>query len=114
MHQHQALVDFVTESLEDMKAEEIIILPVSTMTTITDFMIICTGNSNQHVKSIAERLIQNAKQAGIEILSSEGKDTSDWVLVDFGDAIVHVMQPEARQYYELEKLWSVDECVSES
>lgn len=114
MHENTKLVAFIEEALSDMKAEDITVLPVGEMTTITDYMIICSGNSNQHVRSIAENLIKNAKTSNVEVLSFEGKDAAQWVLVDMGDAIVHVMLHDTRAYYELEKLWSVDECVSES
>ena len=69
-------------------------------------MIICTGTSSRHVSSLAQKLIDESKQAGIESFGEEGKATADWVVVDFGQAIVHIMQQESREMYQLEKLWA--------
>ena len=97
---------FIIDKIEDLKGRDILILDVSKKSTVTDTMIVCSGNSKRHVISIAEHVKTEAKNASIAPLSIEGKDTGDWVLVDFGDVIVHVMQDESRDFYQLEKLWA--------
>lgn len=99
------LFDFVTDKLEDLKAQDITKLDVRGKSSITDYMIICTGTSNRHVVSIAEHLMLSAKEAGIISLGSEGQTDADWVVVDLDSVIVHVMREESRKLYELEKLW---------
>jgi len=84
---------------------DIQVIDVSAVTTITDRMIIASGRSNRQVRSLAEKLIASAKEQGISPLGVEGEQ-SDWVLVDLGDVIAHLMHPTARAYYQLEKLWS--------
>ncbi|MET1219904.1 MAG: ribosome silencing factor [Glaciecola sp.] len=97
---------FVIEQLEDMKCRDLIEIDVTGRSTITDTMLICSGNSKRHVRSIAENLVVEMKRAGQPPLSIEGADTGEWVLVDLGDIVVHVMQDETRDFYQLEKLWS--------
>ncbi len=101
--------DRVTESVEAMKAENPVVIDVSDLTTITDTMVICTGTSSRHVSAIAERVIEDAKAAGYRPLGVEGLSEAEWVLVDLGDVIVHVMQAQARALYQLEKLWDLGE-----
>jgi ribosome-associated protein len=96
---------FLIQQLEDAKALDIVSMDVTELTNVTDTMIICTGTSNRHVKAIADRVFANAKAAGFAVLGSEGELEGEWALVDLGDAIVHVMQQPARDYYQLEKLW---------
>ncbi|GGP52962.1 ribosomal silencing factor RsfS [Shewanella saliphila] len=100
------LKDFVIDKIDDLKAKNITVLDVSKQSTITDTMIICTGTSKTHVRSIGEHVIVSAKDAGVQPLGVEGRDSSEWVLVDLGPVILHVMQEQTRDYYELEKLWS--------
>ncbi len=100
------LKNFVVDKIDDMKGRDIIELDVQGKSSITDLLIICSGNSKRHVMSIADNLVVEAKQAGHIPLSVEGKDTGEWVLVDLGDIIVHVMQDETRDFYQLEKLWA--------
>lgn len=102
----EQLQQFALTKLDDMKAKDIISLAVSELTDMTDYMIIASGTSNRHVRSIADNLVSKAKEAGISIIGVEGEDTGEWVLVDFSDVIVHVMQEETRQFYDLEKLWT--------
>lgn len=99
------LVEFLTDKLDDLKATDIQVLDVRGKSSITDDMIICTGTSSRHVASLAQKLIDESKQAGFEYFGEEGKATADWVVVDFGQAIVHIMQQESREMYQLEKLW---------
>ena len=97
--------DLVITSLEDMKASEIITLDVRGLTSITDFMVVCSGTSQRHIKSIADKLIDYAKQHKVRPLGMSGEQTCEWVLVDLADVIVHVMLPESRELYQLEALW---------
>ena len=95
-------------ALEDLKAEDILVLDVKGKTTITDWIIVATGSSSRHVRSIANNVVIETKKANAPHLGSEGEEDGEWVLVDLGDVIVHVMQRQAREYYDLESLWSVD------
>lgn len=99
------LKDFVLDKLEDAKSRDIVTLDVTGKSSITDMMLVCSGNSKRHVNSIAEKVVEATKQANHPPLSIEGQDTGEWVLVDLGDIIVHVMQDETRDFYQLEKLW---------
>ena len=92
--------------LEDHKAKNITVLDVSKITDITDLMIICTGNSNRHVKTLAHYLISAAKAKGMTIYGIEGEKEGEWILIDLVDAIIHIMLPQEREFYNLEKLWS--------
>ncbi|ORM73368.1 ribosome silencing factor [Pantoea wallisii] len=104
--QGKALQDFVIDKIDDLKGQDIIAIDVQGKSSITDCMIICTGTSNRHVSSIAEHVVQESRAAGLKPLGVDGKTAADWVVVDLGEVIVHVMQEESRQLYELEKLWS--------
>ena len=98
------------DALQDIKAQDIIALHVAEFTSITDYMIIATGSSTAHVKSIFDRVKKALKANQIEILGVEGLDTAQWVLCDAADVVIHIMLPESRQYYSLEKIWSVEKC----
>ena len=91
--------------LEEFKAENIISLDVKNKSSVTDTMIIASGRSTRHVKSISDNIIKKLKKVKIKPLGIEGYTKSEWVLIDFGDVLVHVMHPEAREFYSLEKLW---------
>ncbi|MTD40701.1 ribosome silencing factor [Erwinia sp. CPCC 100877] len=104
--QGKALADFVIDKIDDLKGQDIIALDVRGKSSITDCMIICTGTSNRHVVSIANHVVQASREAGLIPYGVEGANAADWVVVDLGDVIVHVMQEESRCLYELEKLWS--------
>ena len=93
------------EALDELKAENIVQLDVSGIASFTDYMIFASGNSSRHVGAIADSVIEAAKQAGRPAQGIEGTEVGEWVLVDLGDVVVHIMLPEVRQYYELEKLW---------
>lgn len=101
------LVEIVQESLEDSKAREITHLDVHELTTITDRMMICSGTSSRHVKSIASNLVKDIKARHLGPCTIEGENEGEWVLIDLGDIIVHIMLPPVREFYDLERLWSV-------
>ena len=91
--------------LDEMKAQDIIILDVRKKTAIADYMIICTGRSSRHVAAIAEEIYEHLKKAGLPQLRISGQEQGEWALLDCCDVIVHVMQAETRAYYHLEELW---------
>ncbi len=93
------------KALDDLKAQDIKVLPVAKLTSMTDAMVICSGTSSRHVKSLADNVIKAAKACGERPRGLEGEQEADWVLVDLGDVLVHIMQPETREFYNLEKLW---------
>ena len=95
----------VTTALEDMKAVNVRALDVRGLTDIADMMVIASGNSDRHVRSIAERVVEKAKAAGFRPLGLEGTRDGEWVLVDLQDILVHVMLPRVREFYGLERLW---------
>lgn len=99
------LADVITNALEDGKAIDVKRLEVTTMTTITDFMIVASGGSNRQVRALTERAVEAARENGVKPLGREGEAGGEWVLVDFGDVVLHLMQPETREFYQLEKLW---------
>lgn len=103
----QELTELVVAALDDMKGTDIRVFDVSGITPITDRMVIVTGRSDRHVKSLAQGVTTSAKAAQHPPLGTEGQQQGDWVLVDLGDVVVHVMQAQARAFYQLEKLWDV-------
>lgn len=100
------LKTIVQTALEDLKGKEIVAIDVRGLTSVTDHMIFCSGTSNRHVKSLADNVAVEAKKRGAQLLGTEGQQEGEWVLVDFGDVIVHVMLPETRAFYDLERMWS--------
>ena len=108
------LRDHIVTALEDGKGLDILALDVSKLTPITDFMVLVSGTSNRHVKALVDQAIEAAKGFGEKVRGVEGRETYEWVLLDLGDVVVHVMQREAREFYELERLWAELPSGSES
>ena len=100
------LLDVVLTSLNNGKATDVNIFDVKKITSMSDYILIASGNSSRQVNALADRLIQTVKENKFETLGVEGKAEGEWVLVDLGDIIVHIMHPSSREYYQLEKLWS--------
>ena len=100
-HEQQLL-----EVLENLKARDLVVLDVRTISSITDKMVIVTGSSNRQVKAMHDALLILSKQLEMPVIGVEGKESYEWVLMDFGDVIIHLMREEARKFYDLEKLWS--------
>ncbi len=101
------LIDLVVDALKDLKGQDIEMLDVSDMTTITDAMVIVSGTSSRHVRSLADNVVMKAKDRGHQPLGVEGEQQGDWILVDLNDVLVHVMLPKTRDFYNLEKLWKI-------
>ncbi len=102
------LCELAVEALEDIKGIDIKILDVIDKSSVTDIMIFASGNTSRQVKALANSVADKAKKAGSPALGIEGDDSNEWVLVDLGDVVVHVMQPSIREFYNLEKLWGED------
>lgn len=102
-----ALRKHVIDALEELKAKDIREIDVRGKTSIADLLVIASGTSARHVKSIADEVVKFAKKAGVMPLGVEGEQEAEWVLVDLGDVIVHVMLPRIREFYGLERLWTV-------
>jgi ribosome silencing factor RsfS/YbeB/iojap len=103
----ERLRSLVRDALEDLKAKDIQEIDVRGKSSVTDLMVVVSGTSSRHVKSIAEEVVKKSKQAGIPPIGVEGQREGEWVLVDLGDVIVHVMLPRVREFYGLERLWTV-------
>ena len=101
------LTTIALEALEDLKAQDITQLDVTGLSDVMDQLIITSGTSNRHVKSLADHIVGKAKQKGYKPIGVEGMENADWVLVDFGDTVIHIMLPQTRALYDLEGLWSV-------
>ncbi|MCC5870974.1 MAG: ribosome silencing factor [Gammaproteobacteria bacterium] len=99
------LQGLVMDALDDLKGQNVLALDVSGSSSVTDWMVIASGTSGRHVKALVDRLIERVKAQGVIPIGVEGQATLDWVLVDLGDVVVHVMQQEARAFYDLERLW---------
>ena len=101
------LTDLVVDALDDIKAQDVTRLDVRDMTTVTDYMVIASGTSNRHVQALADNVAAKAKAAGHRPIGIEGEEGGEWVLLDLQDTLVHVMLPKVREFYNLEKLWSL-------
>ena len=99
--------EIALEALDDLKGKDIVSLDVSELSDVMDTLVICTGTSSRQVKSLANNVVEEGKKAGIRPIGVEGMEQGEWVLVDYGDLIVHVMLADVRSFYDLEKLWSM-------
>ncbi len=104
--QTDSLKSLVVEALEELKARDLVELDVAALTSVTDVMVVASGTSSRHVSALAGNVVEKAKEAGLRPLGVEGQQGGDWVLVDLGDVVAHVMMPETRQLYDLERLWA--------
>jgi ribosome-associated protein len=103
----EELCDLVVDALEEVKGQDIIKLNVRDMTSVTDWMVVASGTSSRHVQALVDNVAQKAKAAGHRPTGVEGESGGEWVLLDLQDALVHVMLPKVREFYNLEKLWSI-------
>ena len=101
----EPLKSLVLEALDDLKAVNPVEMDVAELTDVMDYLVIASGTSNRHVKSLADNVVMEAKRAGVRPLGVEGEQAAEWVLVDFGSVVVHVMLPATRDFYDLERLW---------
>ncbi|MGA9032268.1 MAG: ribosome silencing factor [Sulfuricaulis sp.] len=97
---------WIQDALEDAKTQNIAVLDVRKISDFTDYMVIATGTSNRHVQSSADKVVETLRGHGLRPVGTEGKQLGDWVLIDFGDVVVHLMREQTRDFYNLEKLWS--------
>ncbi|HCU90063.1 MAG TPA: ribosome silencing factor [Gammaproteobacteria bacterium] len=109
----ETLLKLVTASLGDGKAEDIRVLDVRGVTSITDYMVIASGRSVRQVKALVDRVIEAVRKKNIRPLGIEGANIGEWILIDYGDVVVHTMRPETRTFYQLEKLWDQSELGSD-
>src|SRR5690606_5728790 len=103
----------VIDALDDLKAKDVVEIDVRDKSGVTDLLVIASGTSSRHVKSIADEVVKNPKHAGMPPIGVEGQREAEWVLVDLGDVIVHVMLPRTREFYGLERLWTVGDSEPE-
>jgi ribosome-associated protein len=101
------LADVAVAALEDVKANDVVCLPVGHLSSMMDYMVIASGRSDRHVRSLADALLERCKTSRIRVIGHEGQEAGEWILVDLADVIVHVMLPKTREFYELEKLWGI-------
>ncbi len=109
--QTKQLIHLVRSALEDLKARDIVILDVRGQCSVTDYMVVASGSSNRHVKAVANNVVVDSKNAGVDVVGVEGLEGGEWALVDLGDVVVHVMQPQVRALYDLESLWTLDSAA---
>lgn len=106
--QTEALAELVVGALDDLKGVDVCRIDVRGKTSITDVLVIASGTSERHVRALADRVVERAGENGVRPLGVEGERGGDWILVDLGDVVVHVMSREKRDFYNLEKLWSIE------
>ena len=104
----EQIKDHVVEALEDIKGLDIKVIDIADISDFADYMVVASGTSDTHVKALAREASDRLRKAGLNPLNEDGADIGEWVLVDFGDVVLHVMRPEVREYYDLEKLWDKD------
>jgi ribosome-associated protein len=104
----EELKDLAHAALDDIKAVNITVLDVRKVSSITDYMLVASGTSDRHVRSAIDAVVEKAREHGVKPLGVEGETHAQWALVDLGDVIVHVMRPEVREFYQLEKLWGFE------
>jgi len=109
--QVEATKKMALEALENLKAENVVLLDVRAQSSFTDYMIFASGSSRRHVSAIAESVVEAAEAADSPAIGVEGEDIGEWILVDLGDVIIHIMLPDVRLYYDLEKLWGEELAV---
>jgi ribosome-associated protein len=105
---NDTLNQVILHSIDDLKGRDVVTLDVRDLSDVMDTLIIVSGTSNRHVKSLVDNAVDEAKKAGFKPIGVEGKEGGEWVLVDFGDTVVHAMMPATRSFYDLEKLWSLE------
>lgn len=101
------VLETVTNSLDDSKAEDIVTINITEKSALADYMVIASGRSNRHVNAVADHLLRELKNTGAGNARVEGLESADWVLIDVGDVIIHVFRPEVREFYALEKMWQM-------
>ena len=101
------LKDLVLDAVDDRKGIDAVVLAVSSLTEVTDYMVMVSGTSSRHVRAIVDNVLETAKEHDVRVLGVEGRDRNDWVLVDLADVVLHVMRPQARSFYDLERLWEL-------
>ena len=106
--------DLAVAALEDVKGRDLVVLDVRGRTSITDFMVLATGGTRRQVKALADNVVDAAREAGRRPLGVEGAEAAEWILVDLGDVLVHVMQPQVREFYRLENVWAMDDADDEA
>lgn len=111
MSEQQLLLKQLIKALDDIQAIDVKVIDVKEQTSVTDYMIICSGRSSRHVKAIAELVMEKMKAEGLAALSQNGLESGEWALIDFGDFVLHVMQADSRAFYNLEGLWQNNPTV---
>ncbi len=112
--QSATLKQVVDNALEDVKAQEITWMDVTRQTDFTDLMVVASGTSNRHVRAVVDRVLEHVNDSGVKPIGVEGLEDGEWILIDLADIVVHVMLPKAREFYDLERLWTVSSQRSES
>ncbi len=110
----EKLSELVMAALDDGKAHDVVKLDVRELTTVTDYMIVASGTSNRHVRALADAVAEKSREAGHRPAGIEGEEGSEWVLLDLQDALVHVMLPRVREFYNLEKLWCLSPATEQT
>lgn len=112
--QSAILKQVVDNALEDVKAQQVTWMDVTGQSDFTDYMVVASGTSNRHVKAVVDRVIEHAGEQGVTPIGVEGVEDGEWILIDLVDIVVHVMLPKAREFYDLERLWTLDTQLTES